>query len=210
VLQQWHAQEKETPEKIHSNFQLAFEHFQKAWNSCYKNDVALKNIIVESHTQCLSQYGYFFYKAEDYMQAEKFYLHAMKLTPDHLVSINQMGMIRSKQNRFEEAITYFSSILEKTDDPQEHADAFLNLAYVLRSLGKLSEAKTNLENAKKIAPNDKYIMDEEIELNAALDNAALIAAPQALFNGTASITQKTTLQENSMTAGTTKRAEFSA
>ncbi|MFT4059075.1 MAG: tetratricopeptide repeat protein [Legionella sp.] len=189
ALEQLNIESLTIHEDIYKNVQLAIEHYQEAVKFCSKDDSGLRNIILANHTRCLSEYGYFFYHTKDYENAEKWYLQALQLTPNHIVSINQMGMICSNQKRFDEAIEYFASIFTKTDEIPEHADAALNLAYVYRQQNRLDKAEEMLTKAELLTPpGDHYITQERDKLNEAkqeanktAENASLIKAPQVFF-----------------------------
>lgn len=148
---------------------------------CNEQDFALRNIILSNFTECLAQYGHHLYKNKDYKKAQEIYLEALHLDPEHLIVINQMGMSLVKQDCFPESRKYFSSILGKTEDNQEIADAWLNIACTYRLEKKWDNAEEALCQAKKFAPEDSSIADEEMKLNESKLTALLISAHQTLF-----------------------------
>jgi tetratricopeptide (TPR) repeat protein len=185
---------------IARNFSYAIQYYRKALSVCHEQDLALRNIILSNLTECLAQYGHHLYKNKDYENAQKTYLDAMDLDPEHLIIINQIGMSLFKQNCFPEARKYFSSILEKTEDKQEIADAWLNIACTYRLEKKWEKAEEALSQAKKFAPEDSSITEEEMKLNESKLAALLISTPQALFgssNPDYQGTESKTAQESS-------------
>lgn len=189
----WHekfieALEKRTEEEeavqknIDDNFKLAIEYYKKALMVCREDDDALKNIITANLTECLAQYGHHLYKAENFVKALELYLQAIKLDPDHLVVINQIGMCFSKQNLFSDARKYFVDILYKTTEPQEWADAWLNIACTHRLEKSWVGAENALTTAKMFAPKDPCILEEEKKLLEARAAASLIGASQTIFS----------------------------
>ena len=131
-------------------------------------------------TECLAQYGHHLYN-KDYKKAQETYLEAMHLDPEHLIVINQLGMSLFKQDCFPAARKYFSSILEKTEDKQEIADAWLNIACTYRLEKKWVNAEAALSKAKQFAPEDSSITEEEMKLNESKLAALLVSTPQTLF-----------------------------
>lgn len=166
---------------IASNFNYAIQYYRKALSVCHEQDITLRNIILSNLTECLAQYGHHLYKNKDYTNAQEIYLEAMHLDPEHLIVINQIGMSLFKQDCFPEARKYFSSILEKTEDNQEIADAWLNIACTYRLEKKWGNAEEALNQAQKFAPEDSSIAEEEIKLNESKSAALLISTPQTLF-----------------------------
>lgn len=181
VLERVVEDEDVVQKNIASNFSYAIQYYQKALSVCHEQDFALRNIILSNLTECLAQYGHHLYKNKDYKNAQKAYLEAMHFDPEHLIVINQIGMSLFKQDCFPEARKYFSSILEKTEDKQEIADAWLNIACTYRLEKKWAKAEEALSQAKKFAPGDSSITEEEIKLNESKLAALLISTPQTLF-----------------------------
>ena len=181
VLERVVEDEDAVQKNIASNFSYAIQYYQKALSVCHEQDFALRNIILSNLTECLAQYGHHLYKNKDYKNAQKAYLEAMHFDPEHLIVINQIGMSLFKQDCFPEARKYFSSILEKTEDKQEIADAWLNIACTYRLEKKWEKAEEALSQAKKFAPEDSSITEEEMKLNESKLAALLISTPQTLF-----------------------------
>lgn len=178
-----------TQNNITSNFKMAIQYYRNALSKCKEDDVALKNIIQDNLIECLAQYGHNFYTNENYKEALEIYLEVLLLDPVHLIVINQIGMSFFKQNNFSEARIYFSSILEKTEDQQEIADAWLNISCCYRLEKELEKARHSLNQAKINAPNDPAIAEEEKNLIELESAATLISSPQSLFGNSNSTSQ---------------------
>lgn len=191
LLEKTFEDEDATQKSITNNFDYAIEYYRKALDVCKENDIALKNIILSNLTECLAQYGHHLYRNEHYKEAHKFYLEAIYLDPEHLAAISQMGMSFFKQECFQESRKYFSSILEKTEDKQELADACLNIACTYRLEKKWDKAQEALQQAKTLAPEDSSIADEEIKLTEAKLSSMLISTPQTLFSNLNTVPQRT-------------------
>ncbi|WP_133137436.1 tetratricopeptide repeat protein [Legionella rowbothamii] len=181
VLEKAVENEEIIQKNITRNFCYAIQYYRKALSACREDDVALRSVISSNLTECLAQYGHHLYKNEEYKNAQETYFEALQLDPEHLIVINQIGMCLFKQNCFPEARKYFSSILEKTEDKQEIADAWLNIACTHRSQKNWEKAEEAFNFAKKFSPEDSSITEEEMKLNEAKLAALLISTPQTLF-----------------------------
>lgn len=174
-------EEEAVQKNIDNNFKLAIQYYQKALAAC-GDDVVLKNLITSNLTECLAQYGHHLYRAENFEMSLAQYTQAIEFDPNHLVVINQIGMSLFKQNRFSEARKYFSDILGKTSESQELADAWLNIACTYRLEKIWVQAEKALNEAKKFAPYDLSILDEEQKLMDSRSQVSLIAAAQTVFS----------------------------
>ncbi|MDP3268274.1 MAG: tetratricopeptide repeat protein [Legionella sp.] len=181
VLKRTFEDENAIQKKIAINFSDAIQYYRKALSGCHEQDLALRNIILSNLTECLAQYGHHWYKNNDYKKAQATYLEALHLDPEHLIVINQIGMSFFKQDCFFEARQYFYCILEKTEDKQEIADAWLNIACTHRLEKEWNKAGEALNKAKLLAPEDSFITEEEMKLNESKLATLLISAPQTLF-----------------------------
>ncbi|MCP0913380.1 tetratricopeptide repeat protein [Legionella sp. 27cVA30] len=173
--------ERVVQQNIDRNFNYAIQYYRKALAACSEQNIVLRNIILSNLTECLGQYGHHFYKNKDYKKAQEIYLQALHLAPEHLVIINQMGMSLFRLACFPEARKYFTCILEKTEDKQELADAWLNIACTYKAEKDWKSAEHALSQAKKFAPEDPAISEEEIKLREAKEAALLISTSQTLF-----------------------------
>lgn len=191
VLDQVTTDEKLVQENITRNFDYAIQYYQAALAACGETDVNLSVDILSNLTECLAQYGHHFYNNEDYTKAQEMYLKAIQRDPQHLVAISQMGMTFFKQNNFFEARESFSSILHKTEDKQELADAWLNIACTYRFEKEWVWAQDALNKAKILAPEDSSITDEEMELTNAQLASIHISTTHSLFGNSNPASQHT-------------------
>lgn len=182
VLESAVEDEDSVQKNIARNFTFAIQYYRKALSACKDQDIVLKNIIISNLTECIAQYGHFLYRNGNYSEAQETYLQALQLDPDHLIVINQIGMALFKQNCFAESRKYFSSILEKTDEKKELADAWLNIACTFRLEKEWPRAEEALAQATGFNPDDTSIFDEEKKLLESKSAALLIATPQTLFS----------------------------
>lgn len=190
VLQEMMEAKEAVQQNIKFNFNLALKYYQQALAACHADDVGLKNIIRTNLTECFAQYGHYSYRIKDYTAAQQVYGQVLKLDPAHLAAINQMGMSLFHQQRFIEARTYFADLLEKTVVQQELADAWLNIACTHRLEKSWLEARSALEKAKELAPEDDCILAEEKQLAESQLAAQLITAPQTMFQPSTTMVPK--------------------
>lgn len=170
-------------ETITQHFELAIQYYQRALTECHEDDTALKAIVTTNFTECLAQYGHHLYRSKNFEHALSLYFQALACDSEHLAVITQIGMTLFNQGRFSDARTYFSNILEKTTEPQELADAWLNMACTYRQEKRWDEAEHALDKAREFDPIDKDLLihHEAQLLMDAKTQAHLVAAPQTLF-----------------------------
>jgi len=82
--------------------------------------------------------------------------HLISLIPYPMLTItpsgyNNIGVALARQNRFEEAITYYRLALRTKPD---YAAAYNNLGVAFMSLGKFTEAERYFRNAVRLRPRD--------------------------------------------------------
>jgi tetratricopeptide (TPR) repeat protein len=155
--------ENYSQDKIDNAFKSAIQYYYQALNACTLTD-PLKHTVKTTLTECLAQYGHHLYKAEKYTNAQKYYSQTIKLDPDHLIALNQLGMCSLKKEMFAEARGYFAEIISRTHEKQEHADAWFNIAHTYYLQNNWRKAANALREAKKLAPNDAHILQEEQRL----------------------------------------------
>ncbi len=172
---------KEHQSQIEECFEQAIGYYQQALAVCLPEDEALQTIIRENLTECIAQYGHHFYRHANYVRAQTAYLQVLQFDTNHLPALTQLGMSYFRQKSYAKAREYFLSILDKTQETQERADAWLNVACTYRKEKNWLEAEKALKQARQFAPNDEAIDKEEIKLTTAKMNVLLINAPQILF-----------------------------
>lgn len=154
--------------QITVKFEAALINYQKALEKCKEEDAVLKDAITSNYTECLAQYGHYWYKKADYDSATQYYAKAHELNPQHVTVIYQTGMCFSKKENFNQAEVLFRKILTISNiEPQDISDAWLNIAYCSRKQHLYTEAQEALEKAKvQDVRDDEAIANEETELTA--------------------------------------------
>lgn len=183
VLKELMEQSDADQEEINTHFVLAIEYYQKSLERCKKEDQILEKIIISNLTECFAQYGHHFYRKENYFRAQEFYAKAIELDSDHLTAISQMGMCLFKRDIFIDARRYFATIIKKTNDIQEVADAWANISCCYRFEKNWDEAGKTIAFALELAPNDEAILEEAKKLEESRPGlqASRINVPQAYF-----------------------------
>lgn len=169
-------------EVLYDHYEVAISYYRKAVDACDDSSSLFKNIANAHLTECLAQSGHCFYRNEDYGKAMDFYMNVIERDSKHLVVLNQIGMCYFKQQSYEIARRYFSRIIDETDDTQEQADAWLNMACAWRHEKNWHQARETLLRAKELAPEDSAIEKEDEALRSACSEQSLLTAPQALFH----------------------------
>ena len=127
-------------EKIINFFNIALGHYETALelSKRQQGDTKFYNIILNNLTECLAQFGHFWYRSNRYDKAMEYYNKVLKQDPTHAFVLYQIGMTySSKQENFEEAQDAF----------KKAQDAFKGIASISTDLGDIEEASTNDEDA---------------------------------------------------------------
>ncbi len=156
-------QETLANQQVDNAFKSAIQYHYQALNACTQ-DEPLKATIRLHLTEVPAQYGHYLYKNQDYTNAQKYYSQALKFDPDHLVTLNQLGMCYLKKEIFLEARAYFAEIIDRANEKQMKADAWYNIAITYRLQKNWRKAANCLREAKLLAPHDTTILDEEQHL----------------------------------------------
>lgn len=94
-----------------------------------------------------SNAGNFFYDLGNIDQALQCHNHALKLNPNNLNSLNQIGLAHSNRGKDEEAIKYYKKSLSINDNIEASYD---NLGNSLRNLRRYKEASDAYEKSNKV------------------------------------------------------------
>ena len=175
-------------EEITAHFELAIKFYQNARITCGDKDLILRDAIKTNYAECYAQFGHHLYRSKKYPEAQKLYLKAIELDPDHLNAISQMGMCYSKQGNYTEARNYFTGILGETSDKQTLADAHYNIAYTYRIDKNWIKAEEFIAKAMQLSPMDEDILEEQRALAESKMQAMYISSPQILFASTNKVT----------------------
>ncbi|CAM2922119.1 tetratricopeptide repeat protein [Legionella worsleiensis] len=205
VLKRIIKDEDAVEQAVARSFVYAIDYYRKALSVCQEQNPALKMIITSNLTECIAQYGHHLYRNCAYSYAQDIYHEALQFDPEHLVVINQMGMCFYKQQRFSEAREYFSTILKKTADHQEIADAWLNIACTFRMERQWGEAENALHQARTHAPEDMAITEEEAKLKESMASHSLASSTQTLFGGSSSAAMSAEHQQSNTQFGLSRQ-----
>ncbi|CAM2993804.1 photosystem I assembly protein Ycf3 [Legionella steigerwaltii] len=175
------AEEKNTQEDISVNFICAIHYYREALAHCHKDDHSLHQMITENLTECYAQFGHHLYQNKEYTIAQILYSLTLDLDKNHIPALNQMGICSFKQGMYMEARKTFVTILERTVDIQDRADAWLNIACCYRLEKNWGEAENSLAEARKLAPQDLRVNEETEKLKQARSNALLGVNTQTIF-----------------------------
>lgn len=168
-------------EQITIHFKLAIELYQKARITCGDKNLTLRDAIITNYAECYAQYGHHIYRSKQYPEAQKLYLKAIELDPNHLNAISQMGTSYSRLGKQIEARNYFTEILGKTSDTQTLADAHYNIAYTYRLDKNWTKAEEFITKALQLSPLDEDILEEQATLAESKLQAMYISSPQIMF-----------------------------
>ncbi|MCE0723431.1 tetratricopeptide repeat protein [Legionella resiliens] len=175
------SKDKRIQEDISVNFMCSIHYYREALAHCKKDDLMLKNIITENLTECYAQFGHHLYQNEEYNKAQELYVLVLEGDQNHIPALNQIGMCAFKQGMYQEARKKFTTILERTSDAQDQADAWLNIACCYRLEKNWDQAGQSLSEARKLAPQDSSINEEAEKLKLAQSQELLTATNQVFF-----------------------------
>jgi tetratricopeptide (TPR) repeat protein len=87
---------------------------------------------------------------EYWQNSETLFTHAIDVTDQNYVAYNNLGSLRRRQGRFDEAVTDFAAAVRiQPKDPEAQA----NLGATLTTLGRTDEATTHLQQAIHLQPD---------------------------------------------------------
>tara|TARA_B100002003_G_C14117955_1_gene537687 strand:+ start:142 stop:1860 length:1719 start_codon:yes stop_codon:yes gene_type:complete len=105
--------------------------------------------IEATHLLSLSGKGNVLLKMGQFVEAEKIFDEILKLEPDNIQSLNQLGIIYAQTGRPQMAIELFRQCTENSD---ASAQIFANLANVLESLNNIEESEIALKRSLELDP----------------------------------------------------------
>lgn len=114
-------------------------------------------------------------------KTQELYGLVLEADQNHIPALNQIGMCSFKQGRYMEARKKFTTILERTNETQEQADAWLNIACCYRFEKNWDQAEQSLGEARKLAPHDTSIDEESEKLRLAKSQTLLTETNQAFL-----------------------------
>lgn len=166
--------------KINNAYKSAIQYFHQAIHAYNEKGLVFKNTIKSDLIECLAQYGHYLYKNKFYEKAQKYYIQAIKLDPEHITALNQMGMCLSKRKSYNEARAYFEEIISRNSNPQEQADAWLNIAYTYRLQRNYPKSAKALRESQRLSPHDPAIKNEEKKLRKLVSSTAFASTRHIL------------------------------
>lgn len=175
------SEDNKIKEDICVNFMCAIHYYHEALSYCHDEDESLKSIIRVNLTECYAQFGHQLYQMEEYKKAEELYGLALQLDQNHIPALNQAGMCFFKQAMYLEARKKFSEILIPTNDLQDRADAWMNIACCHRLEKNWEEAEKSLDEARKLVPHDPSLDEEFEKLKQAKSQEVLTTTKLTLF-----------------------------
>jgi tetratricopeptide (TPR) repeat protein len=93
--------------------------------------------------------------AGDSDSAEALYLRLLRIDPDNVLGVYNLGVLRQSEQRPDEAATFYRRALELDGDM---TSAQLNLAWALRDLGDLDGAVDALRDLQERRPDDPWVV----------------------------------------------------
>ena len=170
-------------DNIDNTYKAAFQYHHQAINACDSQKQALRHRIKSDLIEALAEYGHYLYRQGWYLKAQKYYSQTLKLDPDHLSALNQMGMCLCKEGAYPQARDFFEEILGRTQDPKEQAHAWLNIACSFRLQNNWLKAAKTLREAQRLDPRDPDVMNEERQLKR-------LVAANALSRGSEEVSSR--------------------
>lgn len=95
------------------------------------------------------------YKLQLYQQAEVFYRQAMEGNPADEKAAYNLAVCLKKQEKTEEALSFFSRLTESSRDNRLKADAWYNTGVLFSQAKKLPESIAAYKNALRLNPADQ-------------------------------------------------------
>jgi tetratricopeptide (TPR) repeat protein len=109
----------------------------------------------------LSNLGLAYYHKNDFVQAEKYFVEALKLSPDFVQALGGLGMTYNAMGRYSEAVVRLSRAVQK--DPK-FAPLHFQLGRAYRGLNNKGMAQTEFQQVLKLAPDSPLALEAQKEL----------------------------------------------
>ncbi|RMH06285.1 MAG: tetratricopeptide repeat protein, partial [Aquificota bacterium] len=147
----------------------------EAWQYFY--DMGMSSFVVKNYSEAIANFykatqvaptepkvwnmlGVAYMEVQEYEKAEQAFKRAMDINKDYTEAKLNMGILRYRQGRYEEAIRIFQEVLSDEAFPQKHI-AFYNLAKSYMAIGREDEYLKNLKKAVAYYP---LFVDAQLEL----------------------------------------------
>jgi len=109
----------------------------------------------------LSNLGLAYYHKKSFAQAEKYFLEALKLSPDFVQALGGLGMTYNAMGRYSEAVVRLSKAVKK--DPK-FAPLHLQLGKAYRGLNDKRSAQAEFQQVVQLAPDSPLALEARREL----------------------------------------------
>ena len=152
--------------------QLMSDFQQGKYSEILKQEDDLKNLYPES-VMIWKLLGAANFSVHNLEEAAKDFKVVLKLSPNDIDAMNNLGITCQKNGKLQEAITYLRKAL--TIKPN-FAECYTNLGAVLQEQGKLDEAITSYQTALKYKPNFAecyYNLGNALKVKGKLDEAVI-------------------------------------
>ena len=87
-------------------------------------------------------------------ERERSYLDALEANPDDLRLRNRLGVLYARFGRYDEALSQFRAIVEKSD----YAPGFINIANIEYLRGKYVNSLESYESARRIVGDEPEVL----------------------------------------------------
>lgn len=112
-------------------------------------------------------------------QAEALYKKVLKIDPQNLAAMNNLGVVYMNQNKYKQAIGSFNEALNIRHD---YVKAHYNLACVYAQINDVSRSLFHLKNAIDFNPDVRQWVDEDQDLKVLADSPEFNKMMQARSN----------------------------
>jgi tetratricopeptide (TPR) repeat protein len=126
---------------------------------------------------CLNA-GDAFRHLERYKEAERAYLQAKGIDPEHLEALRRLAKLASDNAKYDEAVETFLELLKRTDasgTQAERGQLLVSLGHAQQNAGRLHDAAASFADASEILVDDKDVLDALCEVQEALENWQAVA-----------------------------------
>lgn len=109
----------------------------------------------------LSNLGLAYYHKNDFIQAEKYFNEALKLSPDFVQALGGLGMMYNDMGRYSEAVAKLTRAVKK--DPK-FAPLHFELGRAYRGLNNKRMAQTEFQQVLQLAPDSPLALEAQKEM----------------------------------------------
>ena len=100
--------------------------------------------------------GVIYFNRGDMAGAEREWTRSLGPLHPYAATLNDMGLLRSSQKRYDEAIAYFEQAMH---DRPNYVDPYKNLAVAYAEMGRLADADREFRKAVELAPLNSGVRD---------------------------------------------------